>query len=173
MAQTSTSLKEYQSSILSRLEQAREKGAVDASGHLGVIVGDKHVLISMEEIAETLPLLDIDEVPLVKPWFLGMANVRGVLYAINDLCELVFDMKTNLNSNSRVILLNDDITSHVGFVIDRLIGLRNISAMQSVKVGTDTSTGLKAERYEDDQHQLWHVIDFKQLVQSEKFIASS
>lgn len=173
MAETSSSLKEYQSSILDRLEQAREAGAVDSSGHLGVMIADKHVLISMEEISETLPLLDIDPVPLVKPWFLGMANVRGVLYAINDLSELVFNQKTDLTSNSRVVLLNDDITTHVGFVIDRLIGLRNISGMQSVKVESDTSMGVKTERYEDEQHQLWYVIDCKQLVKSPTFIAST
>lgn len=173
MAEVSRSLKEYQSSILTRLEQAREAGAVDSSGHLGVMVADKHVLISMEEIVETLPLLTIDPVPLVKPWFLGMANVRGVLYAINDLSELVFSESTKLSSNSRVILLNGDIATHVGFVIDRLIGLRNISTMQSVRVETDTTMGVKAERYEDDQHQLWHLIDFKKLVQSPTFIAST
>lgn len=173
MAEARTSLRDYQANILNRLEQARTSDVIESSGHLGVVLADQHVLISMEEITETLPLMDIYTVPLVKPWFVGMANVRGVLYAINDLGQLLFDTKADLTAQSRVILLSNDVATHVGFTVDRLIGLRNIKSMQSVEAKKNKTAGLKRKQYEDENKQLWHLVDFEKLVQSPTFIASS
>ena len=78
-------LREYQTSILARLEDAKKPGAAAQAGYLGVVIGSKNVLVNLLEISETLAILHIHRVPVVKPWFLGVANVRGVLYAINDL----------------------------------------------------------------------------------------
>lgn len=82
-------LREYQTNILARLENAKKVGAEPPAGYLGVLIGGKNVLVNLQEISETLPIMDIHSVPLVKPWFLGVANVRGVLYAINDLAQLI------------------------------------------------------------------------------------
>jgi twitching motility protein PilI len=72
-------LREYQTSILERLENAKKAGAEAPAGYLGVVIGSKNVLVNLQEISETLPIMDIHRIPIVKPWFLGVANV-GVFY---------------------------------------------------------------------------------------------
>ena len=112
-------LREYQTNILARLENAKKAGAEAPAGYLGVVIGSKNVLVNLQEISETLPVVDIQRVPIVKAWFLGVANVRGVLYAINDLAQLLDNTFTNISSNTRLLLMSDTVTSNVAFVVEK------------------------------------------------------
>jgi len=60
-------LREYQSSILARLESVKHADAEAPAGYLGVRIGDKNILVDLQEITETLPVAEIHPVPLVKP----------------------------------------------------------------------------------------------------------
>jgi twitching motility protein PilI len=93
-------LREYQTNILARLENAKKAGAESSAGYLGVVIGTRNVLVNLQEISETLPVAEIHPVPIVKPWFLGVANVRGVLYAINDIAQLLEAKFTSISSNT-------------------------------------------------------------------------
>ncbi|SFE44999.1 chemotaxis protein CheW [Nitrosomonas sp. Nm166] len=59
-----------------------------SSAVLGVTMGGKRYLIPMTEVNEVIPIPKLAYVPLTKPWFLGLANVRGNLYGITDLFQL-------------------------------------------------------------------------------------
>jgi len=128
-------LKNYQANILERLEEAKKAGSAAPAGYLGVVIAGKNVLVNMQEISETLPMMEIYPVPLVKSWFLGVANVRGVLYAINDIGQLMNGVATLISSSARVLLMSDEVTSHVAFLVEKLVGLRKLEGMQKV---TDT-----------------------------------
>jgi twitching motility protein PilI len=170
-------LRDYQSSILSRLEEVKKNGAETAAGYLGVVIGDKHVLVSLQEISETMPVEEIQPVPLVKAWFLGVANVRGVLYAINDLSQMIGGKLTTVSSNARLLLMSDAVASHVAFVVDRMIGLRRLDEMTLLKDRLEVdekqhemeSICLKPETYQDNESRVWHVLDCRMLVQSKEF----
>lgn len=170
-------LREYQSSILARLEEAKKKGAESAAGYLGVVIGERNVLVNLQEISETMPVEEIQPVPLVKAWFLGVANVRGVLYAINDVSLMIGQKVTTVSSNARLLLMSDAVASHVAFVVEKMIGLRRIEEMTLVKDQSDvpsvqdelSSICLKAEVYQDSESRIWHVLDCHQLVQSKEF----
>ena len=123
-------LRDYQKSILDRIEVIKNADTMTAAGHLGVVIGSKNVLVDLQEITETLPMVEIQPVPLVKPWFLGMSNVRGVLFAINDLAQLLENKLTNKSSNTRLLLIGESVSSNVAFLADRLIGLRNLASMK-------------------------------------------
>ncbi|MGQ0443419.1 MAG: chemotaxis protein CheW, partial [Methylophilaceae bacterium] len=120
-------LREYQKSILERLEKVKNAEAETSSSYLGVVIGGKNVLVDLKDISETLPVVDIQAVPLVKPWFLGVSNVRGVLYAINDLAQLLENTFTQITSSTRLLLIGESVIPNVAFVADRLIGLRSLS----------------------------------------------
>jgi twitching motility protein PilI len=165
-----TTLRDYQTNILARLENAKKAGAEAPAGYLGVVIGNKNVLVNLKEISETLPMLDIQRVPLVKPWFLGVANVRGVLYAINDLAHLVENKFTQISSNARMVMVSEAVTSNVAFVVDRMIGLRKLDEMQLREEAVDDSVCLKTQSYQDADNQIWHMLDCDKLVRSKEFI---
>jgi len=126
----------------------------------------------MQEISETLPLMEIYPVPLVKPWFLGVANVRGVLYAINDIGQLLNGVATNVSSSARVLLMSDEVTSHVAFLVEKLVGLRKLEGMQKVSDTLEHAFCMRHEVYEDQDGNQWMVLDCEKLVQSKEFVQS-
>lgn len=162
-------LREYQTSILERLENAKKAGAEAPAGYLGVVIGSKNVLVNLQEISETLPVADIHTVPIVKPWFLGVANVRGVLYAINDLAQLLENSFTSISSNARLLLISDAVTANVAFVVEKMIGLRKLDEMKLHELDTEDSVCLKAQTYQDDENRIWHMLDCDKLVRSKEF----
>jgi twitching motility protein PilI len=171
MAGKST-LKNYQANILERLEEAKKAGSAAPAGYLGVVIAGKNVLVNMQEISETLPMMEIFSVPLVKPWFLGVANVRGVLYAINDIGQLINGVATPISSSARVLLMSNEVTSHVAFLVEKLVGLRKLEGMQKVGDTLEQGFCLKHDVYEDQDGNQWMVLDCMKLVQSKEFIQS-
>jgi twitching motility protein PilI len=162
-------LREYQTNILARLENAKKAGAETSAGYLGVVIGSKNVLVNLQEISETLPVTEIQPVPIVKPWFLGVSNVRGVLYAINDIAQLLEATFTSISSNARLLLISEAVSSNVAFVVEKMIGLRNINEMKPHEVELEESACLKAQTYQDDENRIWHMLDCDKLVRSKEF----
>jgi twitching motility protein PilI len=162
-------LREYQTSILARLEIAKKTGSEASAGYLGVVIGSKNVLVSLQEISETLPMTEIQPVPIVKPWFLGVSNVRGVLYAINDLAQLLEASFTSISSNARLLLISEAVSSNVAFIVEKMIGLRNINEMKLHDVDTEESACLKAQTYQDDENRVWYMLDCDKLIRSKEF----
>jgi twitching motility protein PilI len=171
MATTNT-LRDYQASILARLEEAKQIGSTSSSGHLGMVIAGKNVLVNMQEISETLPIAELYPVPLVKSWFLGMANVRGVLYAINDVGQMLNGVKTAMTSNTRILLINDQIASHVALLVEKLMGIRKLEAMRKLTSEISTDFCMKPEMYEDEEGQVWYMLDCAKFVHAKEFVQS-
>lgn len=167
-----SALRDYQASILTRLEQAKQVGAQVSAGYLGVVSGGKNLLVNMQEISETLPMQEVFPVPLVKSWFIGMTNVRGVLYAVNDLGELMTENQSVLTANTRILLVSDAVAPHVAILVERLIGLRKPEAMNKLKSRAKAHFCTHQQRYEDNEHKLWEVLDIHKLIESQQFMQS-
>ena len=162
-------LRDYQTSILERLENAKKVGAEAPAGYLGVVIGSKHVLINLQEISETLPIMDIHRIPIVKPWFLGVANVRGVLYAINDIAQMLENTFTSISSSARLLLMSEAVTSNVAFVVEKMIGLRKLDEMKLRAELVENDICLKAQTYQDDENRVWYMLDCNKLIRSKEF----
>lgn len=162
-------LREYQTSILERLENAKKAGAEAPAGYLGVVIGNKNVLVNLKEISETLPIMDIHRVPIVKPWFLGVANVRGVLYAINDIAQMLENTFTSISSNARLLLLSQSVTSNVAFVVEKMVGLRKLEEMKLREEVIEDDICLQSRTYQDDDNRIWYMLDCDKLVRSKEF----
>lgn len=162
-------LREYQTNILARLENAKKMGAEAPAGYLGVVIGNKNVLVSLQEISETLPIMDIHRIPIVKPWFLGVANVRGVLYAINDIAHMLDKTFTSISSNARLLLMSNAVTPNVAFVVEKMIGLRRLEEMTLREEVIEDEICLKAQTYQDEENRIWYLFDCDKLVHSKEF----
>lgn len=162
-------LRDYQKSILDRLESVKKADSEQVISYLGVVIGSKNVLVNLQDITETLPIVDIQSIPLVKPWFLGVSNVRGVLYAINDLAQMLEDVVTTISSSTRLLLLNDKLAPNVAFLAARLIGLRSLELMSKQKLSESDDLCLSPETYEDQDKRIWHVLDCNKLIHSKEF----
>lgn len=162
-------LRDYQKSILDRLEVVRTDASSMTTSYLAVEIGGRNVLVDLLDISETLVVTDIQPVPLVKPWFLGMANVRGVMYAINDLKQLLDNSFTEISSNTRMLLVNETISSNVGILADRLVGLRSLETFKLKKNTEKDSICFKSDSYEDAEKRTWYMLDCEKLISSKDF----
>ncbi|MGB4812048.1 MAG: chemotaxis protein CheW [Methylophilaceae bacterium] len=170
MAKTSN-LREFQELILLKLKEAKAEGATESRSRLGVLVGDKHMLINLIDIVEVLPVPTVKPVPFTQPWFLGVSNVRGVLYNLTDLAQFMRlpapDKTIPKSIHSRILLLRSQVTTQAALMVTSLLGLRNIDEMKAVQFETDV---LYARRtFVDDNHLQWTELDLDALVHDESF----
>lgn len=77
-------LRQYQEQLLERMQAARTSTGARAH-QLGVEIGGHGYLIDLTETGEIVPVTPIASVPLTRPWYLGLANVRGNLIGVVDL----------------------------------------------------------------------------------------
>src|SRR5882672_7962609 len=68
------SLRDYQRDLAERLRAA--EGSRSAS-MLALQVGEQGWLVDLVDAGEVIPVPPITPVPLAKPWFKGMTNIRG------------------------------------------------------------------------------------------------
>ncbi len=76
-----SSLREFQERLARRLAEA---AGAERRGLLGFQCGGHNWLIELAEAGEILPPPPLSAVPLTRPWFRGLANVRGSLYGVVD-----------------------------------------------------------------------------------------
>lgn len=155
------SLHEFQQQLLHRL-QSKEQAGIEASA-LAILVGPHHCLVDMSEISEVLPVPAMTPVPLTKPWYCGVANVRGNLYSIIDLNAYPDQAPTVREAANRVLLLSPRFAFNAGLLVSRVLGLRHTEGWQRQE-----EHGIV--RYTDDTGQVWHKVEIARLLQQPEFL---
>lgn len=155
-------LREFQQSVLDRL-QAQMAGGGNRVSTLGVQVGDVNWLVEMADISEVLPVPPMTPVPLTRPWYCGVANVRGNLYSIIDFGLYSGGVPVPREGQSRVLLLGNRFAFNAGLMVTRVLGLRNATEWQSSGQGSET-------RFEDGAGQVWRKLDIAALLEQPEFL---
>lgn len=116
------SLREFQEYLAKRLTSAA-RGEV-STALLGVQSGALRWLLNLSESGEIIPLPTLTPVPLTKPWFAGMANIRGNLYSVVDFAAFCGGDPTPLNSNARLVLIGTRFGINSAILVNRMLGLK-------------------------------------------------
>lgn len=169
MAKNKLSLQAYQQDILERLKNLTEEGAETPSSRLGVKIAGGNWLVSLDDISEVLPIPDIMRVPLTHAWFVGMANVRGNLYGLTDLAGLLGSRSSTVTDQSRILLAHQSLEVNAGFLVDQLIGLRNLEDMQ-LQDPDPEKPAWQLGRYQDANGQSWDELDIEALIGQDDFM---
>ncbi len=69
--------------------RACKRGRRPAASKLGLQVGDDRWLVDLADAGEVIPVPPITAVPLTRPWFAGVANIRGNLYSVVDFAAFL------------------------------------------------------------------------------------
>lgn len=170
MAKSRLNLQAYQQGILERLQQVTAEPGANRS-RLAVYAGSERYLLDLRDISEVLPVPTIQPVPLVQPWFLGMANIRGNLYAITDLARFlgISQQAAVITVESRVLLVHGDFGINAGFLIDNLAGLRSLDEFKLLNMVADVPSHVVG-RYEDQQYYQWEVLDIALILEKKEFL---
>lgn len=171
MAKQKLNLHDYQQEILAKLKLSTESGQVVSGTRLAVKAGKFDFLFALADVREVLAMPDVLGIPHTQPWFLGMANVRGNLYAVSDLAQFLGEPPSIINSQSRLLLLHDRFGINSALLVSQLIGLRSLDDMQvQKKTRADAKSPWILNRFKDANDQKWEEVDISKLVNQHEFI---
>jgi twitching motility protein PilI len=164
---TRTSLRDYQRELVARLQSA-DAGRVVSK--LGLQVGGERWLVDLTDAGEVIPVPAITPVPLTRPWFKGVASIRGNLVSIVDFAAFVGSGVTAANEQARLLLFSERFRLGGALLIERSLGLRNPERLRPADAaGPSRAPWIKAE-YDDEQGARWRELDVAQLVQDAEFL---
>ncbi len=91
---------------------------------IGYRLGESRLVTPIGEVTEMFRFPRLTQVPGVKPWVKGIANIRGSLLPIIDLRGCLGGGYAVLSRRSRVLTMqHHDLIS--GFLVDEVLGLKH------------------------------------------------
>lgn len=170
------SLKELQERLAQRLTAAKSE-ALTATW-LAIEAGSRRYLLPLVQSGEIFPWSTVQAVPYTKPWYVGVANLRGGLHGVIDLAGLVQGASRGtartterITSESRLVSLHGALGLNAVFWIDRLLGLRNPGAFSALGERPADAPGYVTRVLVDAQGQDWQELDLQLLVSEPEFLA--
>jgi twitching motility protein PilI len=160
------SLRDYQLELSDRLQRA-ETGSRVAS-KLGLEAGGAAWLVDLTEAGEMLPVPPISAVPLARPWFRGVANIRGNLYSVVDFAAFLGGEATAVTDQARLLLISDRFRAGCALLVGRSLGLRKSGELEPRPAGAGTKW-TRAE-YADAEGARWRELDVPALVRDPEFL---
>jgi len=167
-------LREFQSRLAERLQSARTTGV--AASWLAVETGDLRLLFPLSHAGEIFSWTDVQRVPYVQPWFMGVANLRGGLSAVIDLAAFVRgDGARRVRSESelaqcRLVALNPLLETNCALLVDRLLGLRTTDAFASSAPPDPSAASYFGHVYTDLEGRQWQELNLQALSQHQAFL---
>lgn len=164
---TKSSLRDFQEYLAGRLLGAAQGQA--ATFWLGVQVGEQDWLVDLADCGEIVQSMKLTPVPLTKPWFAGIANIRGNLHTVVDFSMFCGGAATPQNANARLLLMGAKQGSNAALLVTRMLGLKNPEGFQ---VG-DADPALPAwgaARFVDEQGGAWRKLSLRDLLADNDFM---
>jgi twitching motility protein PilI len=161
----------FQQELATRL--ASKTTAQVESSRLGLSCAGERWLIRLADAAEVVAVPPLTAVPLTRPWFLGLANIRGNLYSVVDLARFLGReavVPHGGGGKSRLILFGSRAGDmNVGVVVQSVLGLRNIAELSPAPSATDAPAWY-GQRWNDADGGTWQEFDLAQLAADPVFL---
>jgi twitching motility protein PilI len=167
-------LRELQGRLAERLQAAKGEGA--AVAWLAVRVGRDNYLLPLAQSGEIFPAASTMPMPYVRPWMLGVVNLRGGLYTVIDLAGFIKNETPQTRTEqawtqARLITFNPELEINCALVIDALIGLRRQDAFVGVFGAPDGSPEYFGQRLSDAQGVYWQELNLQTLARNAEFLS--
>jgi twitching motility protein PilI len=161
-----SSLREFQAHLAARLSGMDEQRA---AGLLGFQSGADRWLVGLPDSGEIVPLPQLTGVPMTKPWFAGIANIRGSLYSVADFSAFRRKEATPQNANSRLLLIGTRHGNNAALLVNRILGLRNADDLMSAPSDPDAPPWANVA-CTDREGQRWQMLNVKRLFSDGEFM---
>jgi twitching motility protein PilI len=164
-------LRAFQQELATRL--AAKTAAQVEQSRLGLACAGEQWLIRLADAGEVIAIPQMATVPLTKPWYLGIANIRGNLYGVIDFAGFLgrpLEPVTPGTSQSRLVLFGPRVGElRAGLIVHRVLGLRNLAdlARQDTPPGAPDWYG---SRWTEANGDVWQEIDLARLAQDAAFL---
>lgn len=162
-----TSLREFQAYLATRLSQAAEgKGA---ASWLGVEAAGESWLVDLSDGGEIVQASVLTPVPLTRPWFAGIANIRGNLHAVSDFSLFRGGPPIAQNDSARLLLVGARYGVNAALLVSRLLGLKNPQDFHPEPADT-AMPAWGQQRFIDTRGKHWHKLSVRDLLADQDFM---
>lgn len=137
---------------------------------VGFMVGKTDLVVDMDQVVEILEQVELTRVPAVKPWFKGIANVRGNLLPVIDLGLFLFGEPTRMNTRVRYIVIESE-SVNIGLMVSGVLGMRSFIAHRKREFSKKVHEGVRPylSHAFESANEYWNVFDADRLVNAEEF----
>lgn len=160
------SLREFQAHLASRLAGIGDRRAASL---LGFQSDSEHWLIELPDSGEIVPLPPLTGVPLTRSWFVGIANIRGNLYAVSDFSAFRRKEATPRNADARLLLIGTRHGNNAALLVTQILGLRNIDDLTPAPDDPEAPPWCSVA-YTDREGSRWRMLDVRQLLSDDTFM---
>jgi twitching motility protein PilI len=124
--------------------------------------------VRLEEAGEVLPVPPIAAVPLTRPWFRGVTNIRGNLFSVVDFGAFQGGEPTLPTPDARLLLVAERYNTSAALLVTRMLGLRNLHQFEirPAPVGR----AWESVHYVDREGQIWRELSMNDLVYDNDFL---
>jgi len=158
-------LREFSTQLAQRLKDAPNQPTEPT--RLAVRVGALNYLVEMALAAEIVPLPEIARVPWTKPWYRGLANVRGRLIGVVDLQHMMGREALTPEHAQQLLVFSETLAVPAGILITRAFGIRNLKDLE--ELGAPEAAGWEKQRYRDLEGLAFSELDLRELAASPAF----
>jgi twitching motility protein PilI len=148
-----------------------QPGRQDRWSGIGFRLGEHWYVTPMGEVSEVLHEPRFTQLPGVKPWVKGVANLRGRLLPIMDLCGFFGHELSPLRKQRRVLVVeHQDVFA--GLMVDEVFGLQHFEQDSFEPISISKRQGSKAEFVTGyfRREQNWRVFSLFALARSPVFM---
>jgi twitching motility protein PilI len=161
-------LRTFQQQLATRL--ASKTAAQVESSRLGLASAGEQWLLRLADAGEVIAVPTLADVPLTKPWFRGLANIRGNLYSVIDFAGFLGRGNVPAASHNRLVLFGPRTGDlNAGIVVGRVLGLRNLAELAPAAPAADAPAWY-AQRWIDADGNAWQEIDLAKLAREPAFL---
>jgi len=165
-------LRELQSRLAERMQAVRTEQpgvswlAVDCAG--------QGVLFPLKQAGEIFDVGSVMPVPHTQPWMVGVANLRGGLYAVIDLAGFLGlrarPPEGAAREQVRLVALNASLGMNCAVLVDKLEGLRHAADMRRELGDEGARPAFAAARWSDASGRVWQEIGLAELAGQQQFL---
>lgn len=166
-------LRELQTRLAERLKTAR----ADAAGvsWLAVECAGRGFLLPLHEAGEIFAMTAIVPVAHARPWFLGVANLRGGLHGVVDLAAFLGVKGAERSvepgrERVQLVAFNAALELNCALLVDRLAGLRSAGQMVAEPPATEARPEFVGGRFRDAAGRSWQELRLAELARHESFL---
>ena len=144
----------------------------DSWSGIGFRLGEHWYVAPMSEVSEVLHEPRCTQLPGVKPWVKGVANLRGRLLPVMDLCGFFGHELSAVRGQRRVLVVEHEEV-FAGLLVDEVFGLQHFAQDSLEPVPAEELKGPMAAFVKGrfQREQCWQVFSPFALTQSQGFMS--
>jgi twitching motility protein PilI len=167
-------LRELQTRLAERMQAARTRPR--GQSWLAIDCRGQGLLLPLEQAGEIFPVVPLIEVAHTRPWFAGVANLRGGLHGVVDLARFLglSDLPPEAvgREQARLVALGATLGLNSALLVDRLAGLRSSDQLRAeADEGDAARPPFASSCWRDGDGRRWQALDLAALAKDVRFLS--